>query len=331
MKLITFIFCLLSTATFAKKTESYLAIANKTDHTVSFLNLNTKKEVIVDVGYLPHEVTVNKTHAFISNYGKQHVRSTDTSDLPGNSLTVVSLETFKKTHEISLGPKKCAPHGVFHSLFRPLLYVTCEAREEILVIDTQNFVVKDSIYTQQAGSHMVVVNASDSKAYVTNFWIGTVSVIDLTAKKVIEQIRVGRTVEGIDLGPQGEFLYLTIVEQHKLIKVSTKTNKIVMEAQLEEKTSPIRVLVSKDGDRLYVNNTKSKSLTVFNSETLTKLNEASLEKLPIGIAVANSDRFVYSANMLSQTISVYDVKKEQIVDVISVKSKKPDGIFYFQR
>lgn len=81
------------------------------------------------------------------------------------------------------------------------LYVTCEGRQEVLIVDVASRRILHAIPTNQAGSHMLALSADGSRAYVTNFWHGTVSVLDLRARRILAQVATGSGTEGISLSP----------------------------------------------------------------------------------------------------------------------------------
>ena len=128
------------------------------------------------VGYLPHEAAAAGPLVFVSNYGNAHVRSSDLTNDPGNTLSLVDLS--RPAEAIDLGPGRCAPHGLAVSRDQQSLYVTCEGRQEVLVVDVTTRRILHGIRTNQAGSHMLALSADGSRAYVTNFWHGTVSVLE---------------------------------------------------------------------------------------------------------------------------------------------------------
>ena len=58
-----------------------------------------------------------------------------------------------------------------------------------------------------SGHHEIAFSADSRYAFVTNRDAGTVSVIDLTADRIIANVRVGARPWGIGLTSDGKFLY----------------------------------------------------------------------------------------------------------------------------
>ena len=170
-----------------------MAIVSKAPRVLKVVGLQGQPAREFKVGYLPHEAAVAGPLVFVSNYGSAHVRSSDLTNDPGNTLSRIDLSRPDAAAEaIDLGPGRCAPHGLAVSRDRARLYVTCEGRQEVLVVDVPSRRILHAIPTNQAGSHMLAVSADGSHAYVSNFWHGTVSVLDLQARRLLAHIATAR-------------------------------------------------------------------------------------------------------------------------------------------
>ncbi len=302
-----------------------IAVVNKANSTVSLVSVNTEEVTHVPVGYLPHEVAATSTHAFVSNYGHQHVRSTSLKNKSGNTLSIINLRNPNLKEQIQLGPRPCAPHGIEANEGRDSIFVTCEGRNEIAMIDTKTKKLVKYLRTDQPGSHMLAVG-KDKMLYVANFWIGTVSVIDITSGQLIKQINTGRSTEGIGLSPDGKSLYVTAVEASTLMKISTQTLEITQKVTLPEGSSPIRVLVSNDNKKLIVNHTGRNSTGIYDADTLELKKEINVGSLPIGLAVSRSTNNAYVANMNDGSVSVIDIESELLIKTMDLDLSKPDGL-----
>ena len=79
------------------------------------------------------------------------------------------------------------------------------------MIDVASRKILHAVATNQAGSHMLVVSPDGARAYVTNFWPGTVSVLDLNTKRILAQIATGSGTEGIGISPDGRYIFTSSV------------------------------------------------------------------------------------------------------------------------
>ena len=303
-----------------------IAIVNKSQGLLTVLNLQDRSHRVFKVGFLPHETVHAQGLVFVSNYGSDHVRSSDLDNEPGNTLSVIDLSRPNQPPKtVDLGAGRCAPHGLAVSPNERHLYVTCEGRQEVLVIDVATQTVRHSVSTNQAGSHMIVVSSDESKAYVANFWHGTVSVLDLKGRTILGQVETGRGTEGIGLSPDDRYLYTTSVLTNELVKVDTTTLTVIARKFIGENTAPIRVVSTPDnGKTLVINCAGDGRLLIVNAETLDVVHDVKVGNLPIGIAVPNS-RYAYSANMDDGTISVTNIQAG-IVEATIPAGEQPDGI-----
>ena len=70
---------------------------------------------------------------------------------------------------------------------------------------------------------MLVVSPDGARAYVTNFWPGTVSVLDLNTKRILAQIATGSGTEGIGISPDGRYIYTSSVHSNEIVRIDTST------------------------------------------------------------------------------------------------------------
>ena len=70
------------------------------------------------------------------------------------------------------------------------MYVTTELDNAIAVIDADALKIIDRIPTDQAESHMLAISSDERRGYSANVGPGTVSVLDLKAKKTLAVIPV---------------------------------------------------------------------------------------------------------------------------------------------
>jgi YVTN family beta-propeller protein len=305
-----------------------MAIVSKAPGVLKVVGLQGQPAREFKVGYLPHEAAVAGPLVFVSNYGSAHVRSSDLTNDPGNTLSRVDLSRPDAAAEaIDLGPGRCAPHGLAVARDRARLYVTCEGRQEVLVVDVPSRRILHAIPTNQAGSHMLAVSADGSRAYVSNFWNGTVSVLDLQARRILAQIATGSGTEGISLSPDDRHVYTSSVYINEIVKIDARTLQVVQRARMGNCLGAVRVVPTPvDGRTLVVNCADNGRVLLVDAGTLKVTHEIPVGTLPIGIAVPD-DRFAYAANMGTDTISVIDIRRGVVLRTIPA-GDDPDGIVF---
>jgi YVTN family beta-propeller protein len=305
-----------------------IAVANKAPGALTVIDVQGQPPREFKVGRLPHEVAAAGRLVFVSNYGSAHVRSSDLTNDPGNTLSVVDLSRRDAVAEtVHLGPGRCAPHGLAVSRDRQWLYVTCEGRQELLVIDVKTRTLLHAVPTNQAGSHMVAVSTDGTRAYVTNFWHGTLSVLDLRARRILAQIATGSGTEGIGLSPDNRYAYTSSVYINEIVKIDTGTLQVVARARMSNCLGAVRVVPTPvEGRLLVVNCADNGRVLLVDAGTLKVMHEIPVGTLPIGVAVPD-DRVALVANMADDSISVIDIRQGTVMRTIPAGTD-PDGIVF---
>lgn len=316
-----------------------LLVLNKSDDTVSFIDLASSKiKATLPTGDGPHEVAVSKDGktAVVTNYG-------DTSN-PGKSLTVVDVPGKKVLRTIDLGTYR-RPHGIVWLQGDDVL-VTVEGSKAVLVVGVSDGKVKHTIATDQIGTHMVAVSPKHRRAFTANIGSGTTTVIDLMAYERVTDIATGKGAEGIAVAPDGSELWVTNRESDTVSIIDPASLKIT--ATLEPGTMPIRVKFTPDGTRALISNAKSGDVAVFDTVTKQKVTSIPMQKegeqlpktdgprmaaqfgtgpVPVGILMPESLSVAFVANTNFDTITVIDLASFKIVDRLKA-GREPDGLGY---
>jgi len=305
-----------------------IAIVNKRPGVLTVVGLQGQPRREFKIGALAHEIAAAGPLVFVSNYGSAHVRSSALTNNPGNTLSMIDLTRPDAAPAIvDFGPGRCAPHGLAVSRDRQRPYVTCEGRQEVVVVDVAGRKVIDAIPTNQAGSHMLALSADGSRAYVSNFWHGTVSVLDLRARRILAQIPTGSGTEGISIAPDDRYVYASSVYINEIVKIDTGTLQVVARAEMKNCLGSVRVVPDPVAGRtLVVNCADNGRVLLVDAGTLMVTKETTVGRQPIGIAVPD-DRFAYVANMEDDTISVIDLQRGTVARTIPA-GDEPDGIAF---
>ncbi len=161
-----------------------LLVANKGDHTLGLVEPGAGRQVaaLAESGVTAHEVAASPDgrFAYLPIYGDAGVGRPGRD---GTTIDVFDLGAHRRVATIDLGrPER--PHAArFGRDGR--LYVTTELTSTITVIDPRTNSVVDRIPTGQAESHMLALSRDGRRAWTSNVGPGTVSAIDLAAKKVV--------------------------------------------------------------------------------------------------------------------------------------------------
>src|SRR5580704_18362356 len=210
----------------ASSPAGMLLVMNKGDRTLGVIDPATLRNVenIAIAGVTGHEVAAapGGHRAFVPIYGDSGVGRPGTD---GSTLVVVDLATRKTLQTIDFG------HGVrpHCAVFGPkdgLLYVTTELDKSVTIIDPQTLTIVGNIPTGQAESHMLAVSADGRYGYTANVGPGTVSVLDLAARKTLTVISVAAHVQRISITPNNRWVLTSDEEKPRLAVIDAATNKV---------------------------------------------------------------------------------------------------------
>jgi YVTN family beta-propeller protein len=210
------------------KTDSggWLLIANKGDNSLGIIDPVAGKQVaaVPEGGITGHEVIASpdgKT-AYVPIYGNSGVGQPGTD---GTNMVAIDLASRKVVGNLDFG-KGVRPHCPKIGPKDGLLYVSTELEKSISVIDPATMKVVGSVPTGSEQSHMFVISSDGSRAYTANVGPGTVSVLDLKARKMLNIIPVAGQIQRITLSVDDKLVFTSDTTKPRLAVIDTATNKI---------------------------------------------------------------------------------------------------------
>ena len=234
--------------------------------TVSIIDISTNNVIgTVEVGGLPYGIaaTPDGKKVFVTDSGNVSVIDTSTNNI---TATVSTGDT---------------PLGVAVTPDGTKLYVANWGSQDIVaVIDTATNKVVGTI---NVGYHPVgvAVNPDGTKVYVSNirkhfegeviidensdFFIGTVSVIDTATDTVTATVKVEKEPSGIVVDPSGTKVYVANYGNDSVSIIDTATNKVI--GIVEVGSYPNGIAVTPDGKKVYVSNQGSNNVSVIDTAT----------------------------------------------------------------
>ncbi len=317
-----------------------LVVLNKSEASASLIDLDSGKEVArVPTGEGPHEVAISpdgKT-AVVCDYG---VRGA-----PGNTLTVIDVETARVTQTIDLG-EYTRPHGIEYLKDGKRVVVTAEGAKALIVVDVPSGKVVQAIDTDQNVSHMVAMLPDETRAYVANIGSGSMTAVDLVKGERIANVETGDGAEGIAVTPDGKHVWVTNRGADTVSILDAQTLEIVK--TVPSASFPIRAKATPDGKWVLVTNARSDELAVFDArkmeeharikmeleaaETTGRLFGDQFDKssVPIGVLVSPNGKRAFVAHANSDVISIVNLSSWKITGKVR-GGKEPDGLGYSKR
>jgi DNA-binding beta-propeller fold protein YncE len=210
----------------ANNSSGYLIATNKGDHTLSVIDVDAGKQIAVipEGGVTGHEVAASPDGrtAYVPIYGNSGVGKPGTD---GRNIAVIDLASRKITHSIDFD-HGVRPHCAVIGPKDGLLYVTTELDKTVTIIDGKTFKIVGAIPTGQAESHMLAISSDGRRGYTANVGPGTVSVLDMEARKLVTVIPISKETQRISVTPDGSMVFTADQTQPRLAVIDTATNKV---------------------------------------------------------------------------------------------------------
>jgi YVTN family beta-propeller protein len=214
-------------AAFPARTQTLLVV-NQGNATLSLIDPATNQQIAAipenTPGVHAHEaaVTPDGRTAFLPIYGSTGVGK---PGIDGAQMLILDLPSRTITARIDF-PHPVRPHQPTYDPATHLLYVTTELDQAITVIDPKTHAIVGHIPTGQPESHMLAISHRSHRGYTANVGPGTVSVLDLAARKTLTIIPVAPTVQRISISNDDSLVFTSDYAQPRLAVIDTATNKI---------------------------------------------------------------------------------------------------------
>jgi len=131
-------------------------------------------------------------------------------------IGTIDLRPYIAPHTLKLGPDG-------------LIYITCENSAVVAVIDRKTNKVVEAIDSGSTNGHRLIISPDGERLYTENEEDGTVSVIDLPARKLLGKIKAPRPISA-----DGKTVVTVDDAEPKLILIDTDAGKVREEIVLKD-------------------------------------------------------------------------------------------------
>jgi YVTN family beta-propeller protein len=203
-----------------------LLVANKADHTLGIVDPKSGVQVatVAEDGITGHEVVASADGrlAYVPIYGNSGVGKPGTD---GRSMVIIDIAARKVIGKVDFG-RGVRPHCAVLGPKDGLLYVTTELDQTISVIDPHSLKIIGTVPTGQPESHMLAISPDGKRGYTANVGPGTVSVLDMEARKTVTVIPVAPVVQRISLSMDGRLVFTSNQTKPQLAVIDTASNNV---------------------------------------------------------------------------------------------------------
>ena len=268
-----------------------LLVAQKGDRSLAIVDPSAGNVIanVAENGITGHEVAGSPDGrlAFVPIYGNSGVGKPGTD---GNNIVVVDVAAQKLVGNIQFD------HGVrpHCAVFGPkdgLLYVTTELDRAITIIDPKMLKIVGSIPTGQPESHMLALSHDGLRGYTANVGPGTVSVLDIKARKTLTVIPVSGNTQRIAISNDDHWVFTADQTEPRMAVIDTATNKVTKWVKIDG--LGYGSAATRDGRWLLVALPDQNKVDVIDLHTMTLARAVDVGKSPQEVLVGPDGKSAY--------------------------------------
>jgi YVTN family beta-propeller protein len=210
----------------AHSQQARLLVAEKGQQSLAIVDPVAGKVLasVPEGGITGHEVIASPDGrlAYVPIYGNSGVGKPGTD---GATMAVIDIASHRVVSTFSF-PHPVRPHCPLFGPKDGLLYVTTELDQSITLIDPKTLKIVGSIPTGQPESHMLALSHDGRRGYTANVGPGTVSVLDIQARKVLKIIPISANTQRIAISPDDRWVFTADQTKPQLAVIDTTTNSV---------------------------------------------------------------------------------------------------------
>jgi YVTN family beta-propeller protein len=312
---------LLSTALAAQPAR--LVVAEKGQQSLAIIDPAAGKVLasVPEGGVTGHEVVASPDGrlAYVPIYGNSGVGKPGTD---GSTMAVIDIAAEKVIDTVAF-PHPVRPHCPFFGPKDGLLYVSTELDQSITQIDPKTLKIVGVLPTGQPESHMFALSHDGRRAYTANVGPGTVSVIDIQARKVLKIISVSANTQRIAISPDDHWVLTADQTKPQLAVIDTKAEHISRWIPLEGiayGTAP-----TPDGRWLLITLPDQNKIAVVDLKTMQVVRSLKVGEYPQEIVVRPDSAVAYVSCEKSNQVAEINLQNWTLTRLIAT-GKATDGL-----
>ena len=296
--------------------KDLLLVTNKGDRTLSLIDPVSHEQIatIAEEGVTGHEVatSVDGHTAYVPIYGDSGVGKPGSD---GQMIRFIDLKKRKISGTIDLN-RGLRPHCAVMNARTGLLYVTIENDNAVEVIDPRELQVLGQIPTGKPQSHMLAVTKDGLLGYTANVSTGTVSVLDLEHRKLLQVIDVCHMTQRISLSVDDKWVFTSDQLYPQLAIIDAAKREVTGWIPLP--ASGYGTAPTPDGKYLVVAMPQANKVAVVDLQSHAVVHVLDAPKAPQEVLVRPDGKYAYvSCDASKQVIAIRtsDWKVEKQIDV----------------
>lgn len=198
------------------------------------------------------------------------------------TVAVIDMRKQKLVKFIKVGK---TPHNARFTANSKLAYITLQGAGAVAVLDMQTLKKIGQFPIPGLSHPHNLVLSPDGKTLWLRGFVGKVAAVDLKTHKVLAVIPVGLGHAGIDVTPDGRYVFTGAITGHFVDAIDPKTFKVIK--RIDVGPGPHGVCASPDSRWVYAAVTRTGKVAVIDTRTLSVVKQVPTHgKVPFWVTVA---------------------------------------------
>jgi YVTN family beta-propeller protein len=313
---------------FANAQQPRLLVAEKGAQSLAIVDPASGKVLasVPEGGITGHEVIASPDGklAFVPIYGNSGVGKPGTD---GTDIAVIDIASHKVVGKIGFD-HGIRPHCPMIGPKDGRLYVTTELDKTITIIDPKTLKIVGTLPTGQPESHMLVLSHDGRRAYTANVGPGTVSVIDIQARKVLKIIPVSANTQRISISPDDKWVFTADQTKPQMAVIDTATSSVAKWIPMEG--IGYGAAPTPDGHWLLVALPDQNKVAVIDLKTMQVARTVSVGNYPQEVLVRPDGKSAFVSCEKANAVDEIDTATWKVTRTIST-GKYADGLAWAGR
>jgi YVTN family beta-propeller protein len=272
-------------------------------------------------GITGHEVTASPDGrlAYVPIYGNSGVGKPGTD---GRNMVVIDIAAQKVVASVDFG-HGVRPHMPILGPRDGLLYVTTELDNAVTIVDPKTLKIVGSIPTGQAQSHMLALSHDGRRGYTSNVEPGSVSVLDMQARKTLAIIPISPSAQRISISNDDRWVFTADQTKPRLAVIDTTANQLSSWIPLD--AAGYGSAPTPDGRWLLIALPDLNKVAVIDLQTMQVARSVAVGSAPQEVLVRPDGKVAYVSCIGSDQVAEIDLASWKVTRLIAT-GKGTDGL-----
>ena len=300
-----------------------LLVAQKGDSSLAIVDPAEGKVLasVAEGGITGHEVIASRDGrtAYVPIYGNSGVGKPGTD---GSRIVAIDLAAQKVVGALDFD-HGVRPHCPLIGPKDGMLYVTTELDKTVSIIDPKTLKIVGTISTGQPESHMLALSHDGRRGYTANVGPGTVSVLDIAARKTLKVIPISSNTQRIAISNDDRWVFTADQSKPQIAVIDTRTNSVARWVPLE--ATGYGSAPTPDGRWLLMALPDVNKVAVIDLKTMLPAPSIAVCTNPQEVLVRPDGKVAYVSCMSSDQVAEIDIASWKVTRMIAT-GKSTDGL-----